>query len=437
MRSTVSSCLSFLFYILTEIIVYPHIGLPAGRSSLITKQPSVSVHISYNNVPIGRTSSAARCLDPRWLDFKLEDFITLNVPLIEEKIIYNREKQGESNSSDDETTSAVLINDSASSTFLQRKLSKKTSNRQGIFASLTPLQHSISKTGNLFTNNAIQRGILPSDKLLIQLFDESKAVRASNGTNTNGQLIGFAELKSNELADFIAMERLESKRCRIPITLSKEYQMHHSSIASINKSHVNLVDIEIVISDNSECVPIIVMDGRGPGGSKQKNKRIMRNKHLHLGTNSVSIEQRPVDRETDLVLKITSCRNFQIDKNNINSCNIFYVVWSNERLVGKSSVYFESSCPKFENDSFVVPIENTDVSAIIVEFYDLKTSGVSNFVGNIVIPSKNFQDFNLKAQTEMEWIALSKSDYIPNHCQTHIFGDVQLTLLPSGFIFVF
>ena len=34
----------------------------------------------------------------------------------------------------------------------------------------------------------------------------------------------------------------------------------------------------------------------------------------------------------------------------------------------------------------------------------------------------------------MEWIALSKSNYIPNHCQTHIFGEVQLTLLPSGYI---
>lgn len=413
-------------------------GLPAGRSSLRSKLPSICVTITYNGVRIGKTPIADKGLDCRWDEMSSSCFYSINVPIIEPLVQQTK-------------TQNVPI--------------EHLHHRKGVFAPLVPLANrsDVSKT--------LLHGVLQSDLLQCQIWDASKATKllshnsiSQNAGFTDGLLIAEVNIRGQQLAELITLQRGQGKRKTFSVFEAS--RNHHAPVVKVGKteecegeSDKSIGKLELAIMDNSDCIQSAASANSSAYASSQKLSGRYDNRS---GLNMVVLDQRPLNRETDLVLTVTGLRNirhsvFVSNPNNKKGagCLMFFVVWFGERLIGRSSIVANrSSIVSWDKDHFVIPLNTSLVTTdtylqvpeekLIVEVYLKKLNCMSEFVGCVSIPTSEFTNFTQsevkqpdslvpiidQESAQLEWISLRPSEQFPSHLQSAVGGEIRISLQP-------
>lgn len=427
-------------------------GLPAGKSSLASKLPAVCVTILYNGQRICKTETAAKSLDPRWDQFKNSDFISMIVPFIL--------PQGELHA----FRSAEIIG----SPIVEISEDSSVTARQGLHFPLDPINN-LKSVGK--RPSSVKRGVLPSDILTIQVWDTSQGHHLQNGCE--GILLGSVDVKGNDLADLFAISEGGGHRAFLPIyepsntpAIEKKSIFRKTQKLQSGDERRRTGTVELILIDNKDTVnnaeagTIIHAAASRRKGPTQEFPMVALKQH------------RPVNRDTDLIIRILKARHLVANQNNKTKRNPYYIVWLNDRLIGRSAISRDTLSPRWKGDGeyFILPYEQMSrprahstanrarsrtasmsgsfastygETVLRIELWDQLSSGGKEFLGNVVIAGDLYDIFDpnmaqnqkfdaasavAEGNASGHWLPLQRSELIASHLQVSVGGEIDVTL---------
>ena len=168
-------------------------------------------------------------------------------------------------------------------------------------------------------------------------------------------------------------------------------------------------------------------------------------------------QHRPINRESDLILKVSDGRGLRPRAEKRTSRNPYFVVWLEDRLIGRSPVAISTLRPSWNDASnhFVLPYDNTLLKGakyrtrtssnvrfgakyehvnLQIEVWDQLNTGQKEFLGCVVVKGDMYDAFDplqmSRSDVSEQWFPLQKSEVIPPYLQSAVGGEIKLSLSP-------